>query len=631
MLAEGVCAVLGRSRFPGVRDTREDGGSDGGGGGGGGGAMRILSVDMGIRNLAACLLEVPMQPGRERGGGEAEHRYKQRDGCMMVPSVIAWQRMRIPPSPATATTTTTDTTTTTTNNSDNGNDNNTACSESILGEPPAPPASAPPIPPAESFSTSTFSHHAYNLAITLLRLSGPDSPPHQILIETQRYRSAGGAAVQEWTLRVNMLESMLWGCLRTLAEVGIWGGDGRAKESCSEEEEAEQGGELIEGVNPLKVAGFWEGWLAGNGVVEVEKLQTPYWESKKSKTRIVKGLLCPPYTCTQSLASDDQGGKPLFELGTNQARETAGLFLEINVDGSGNGVESVKKVRKPVVGGGKRSKKQPKGKLDDLADCLLQGLAWVKWEEGRRRMVSGEGVFAGVDIAKLVEKGRRLEEEGGEEEVQEVVNKVRGRRKVVEEEVGRALETKVEEGVEVAVKRKRRAGARAKKVDIQENNEVTSQEITPQEIGAVSGKGELEAEDTPPALMPIVAHAKKPRKSHAKKAPLLEIIYIPPLSSETGVGEGTIAAQDSEGITPQDAAVVSGKEEVGTELELAVEAEVKVTPHTPIQIVERALPPTKRTRKPQEILVPGLQIQAFSAIYQSTGYSVTSICPTLLK
>jgi cruciform cutting endonuclease 1 len=28
-------------------------------------------------------------------------------------------------------------------------------------------------------------------------------------------------------------------------------------------------------------------------------------------------------------------------------------------------------------------------KLDDVADCLLQGVAWLKWEENKRRLVQG--------------------------------------------------------------------------------------------------------------------------------------------------------------------------------------------------------------------------------------------------
>ncbi|KAF8431033.1 mitochondrial resolvase Ydc2 [Terfezia claveryi] len=584
VLAEGVCAALGRSRFPALRPTSHGGGGGGGGGDGGGRGVRILSVDMGIRNLAVCLLEVLFRPGG-KVWGMGEHRYRQRD--MMVPSVIAWQRMCIPPSP-----TTTDTTTNNNNNNiDNENDkdnNNTTCSESIPDESPVSPQIPPPTTPAESFSASTFSRHAYNLATTLLSLSGPTCPPDQILIETQRYRSGGGAAVQEWTLRVNMLESMLWGCLRTLAEVGFWGsgsdgGAGSAKGSCSGEG-AGQGGELIEGVNPIKVTGFWEGFLSGSKVVEVERLQTTYVESKKSKTRIVKGLLCPPYICTQS---SPEVGIPHFELGTDQARETAELFLEINANGNGNGVEGAKKVREPIIRDGKRRKKQPKGKLDDLADCLLQGLAWVKWEEGRRKMVSGEGFFAGVDIAKLVERAKTLEEGG---KVKEVVKKVR-RRKVVEEQVGE---------VGAAAKRKRRAVV--KKLDIQDND---TQEMMAQEIEVVSGKGteqELEVEDARPALIPIVVPAKKPRKPRTKKVPLPEIMFVQPLGSETGAGEGTIIIQDSEEITPQD--IISGEEEVEAKLKPVVEVEVKDTHPTSIQTVEPALLPTKKTSELREKKVP---------------------------
>ena len=589
-LAEAMCGVLGRSRFP-IASIR---GRDGGGSGSG--AVRILSVDMGIRNLAACLLEVP---GGWKGLGIK--RGKDRH-TMMVPSVIAWQRMSILP-------------TTTTN------------IESKPGETPPPQPPTPPTPQTvESFSASTFSHHAHSLALTLLHLSPP--LPHQILIETQRYRSHGGAAVQEWTLRVNMLESMLWGCLRTLAELGVWGvKDGRVVTG-EGKEVVEQGGEVIEGINPGKVVGFWEGLLAEYGVAKVEKLQTTYAESKKSKTRVVKSLLCPPYMRTQSSPPSCGGtGMPLFELGTEQARETAGLFLEMGGDGGKVGA----KVKKPLVVG-KRSKKQPKGKLDDLADCLLQGLAWVKWEEGRRRVISGKGVLAGVDIAGLVERGRMLEEgvTGGRERVvQKAVKKVkRGRKKVTQEavkEAKRGRKKVVQEAVKVKRGRKKVAQeevvvvkqkprVKVKKVGIQE-----TKETTPQGIETLTGKVEAEVklestvgakmEDTLSALIPIVEPAK-PRKPRARKLPPPGSISMPALGTETKAGEGKVTTQECVGTLRQEIEPVSGIEaELGLDMRVLAK-DPHTVPPPPVQIVEPVLLPIK-TRKPRARKLPPTEAGAY--------------------
>lgn len=76
-------------------------------------------------------------------------------------------------------------------------------------------------PTTHDFSPPSIASLAVSLLHTHLL---PLSPTH-ILIERQRFRSGGAAPVLEWTLRVNALETALYAALATLRHRGVWGGE----------------------------------------------------------------------------------------------------------------------------------------------------------------------------------------------------------------------------------------------------------------------------------------------------------------------------------------------------------------------------------------------------------------------
>ncbi|KAL8992722.1 MAG: hypothetical protein Q9188_007515 [Gyalolechia gomerana] len=142
----------------------------------------------------------------------------------------------------------------------------------------------------------------------------------------------GASAVQEWTLRVNMFESMLYATLYTLKQQGVWEGE-------------------VVPMDPNKVGSFWiygeeEGKGGGREKGKGEK-------TKKRKMGIARDIV--------------RKGEEVKVVG--MAR---GVMEKVI------GVEE-RKGRKKVGTEGNNV-----GKFDDLADCLLQGLAWVKWEENKR-------------------------------------------------------------------------------------------------------------------------------------------------------------------------------------------------------------------------------------------------------
>lgn len=254
----------------------------------GNGRTRLLSVDMGIRNLAYCLVEV--QSGASGG--------QSRLSAPTNVRVLRWKKVALLPA--------------------------------------APPKSASSTIPTRQETTTepSAAYHPANLSVVatdLITSTFLPLAPHTILLERQRFRTGGASAVQEWTLRVNMLESMLWAALRMLAHRHDAGGDvGGA------------GNAAVHGVLPARVAAAFP----------LDDKRAAPVDNKRAKVALVRSWLTeasrPPNICLSVTDSD----------GARDARD-AFLSREAGVRLQG-------------------------GKLDDLADCLLQAVAWIYWDANRR-------------------------------------------------------------------------------------------------------------------------------------------------------------------------------------------------------------------------------------------------------
>ena len=250
----------------------------------------IVSIDMGIRNLAYCRLVLPPEWPSGQGGSP------------LKPVLREWERIDIVPKPG-----------------------------KFLAGPNDTQGK-----PKEAFEPHTYAGHAYNLIMKVTA----EPAPSEILIERQRFRNMGGSSVLEWTLRVNMFESMLYAVIHTLQKQGYL----RQTRVIS--------------MSPDKVGKFW--------IRRDDVRWTKEKKVKKLKVDIVT-----------SWVNKDGAGE--FVVNTEQVAETIRAWRR-NVHRD-------------------RQKKSPKElmsrgtliKLDDLADCLLQGLAWVKWEENKK-MILEEGI-----------------------------------------------------------------------------------------------------------------------------------------------------------------------------------------------------------------------------------------------
>jgi cruciform cutting endonuclease 1 len=234
---------------------------------------RILSIDMGIRNLAYCVLDVPAKFDSKK-----------------LPTIQAWQRLAV-------------------------------------SSPPSSTSEPSLVAAKESFSPATLSATAYELMRNRLLLLKPT----HILIERQRFRSMGSKHILEWTVRVNMFESILYGVLCTLKGEGIWDGS-------------------VEAIAPGKVGPFW---IDEEREDKVRKAKSAKAKNKGAKIDLVRQWL--------------EGGD-MMSLGNEEVEGVARAY---------RGKWDGKRVKA-------KEGEEKMGKLDDLADSLLQGMAWTRWEENKR-------------------------------------------------------------------------------------------------------------------------------------------------------------------------------------------------------------------------------------------------------
>jgi cruciform cutting endonuclease 1 len=286
------------------------------------GKTRILSVDMGIRNLAYCVIDVPA------------HRHVT-DSKLHVQS---WKRLdllekmgpavAIPPS-----------------GSDSGDAEGRpdVVAKAIL---------------KNSFTPSIMSKVALQVAQDFLA-----HKPDILLIERQRFRSGGGSAIQEWTIRVNTLESMLWACFETLKH--------------SQTRLYEDTFPVVHEVAPKRVASFWtasrDAQLPSADLFEADysppklkaagRKEKAASKGKKEKIAVLRSWLVGRGGVSLDFSPETQATAAAFATGLKRRKskgdETSGADMVL----------------------------ERETKLDDLADCVLQGAAWVRWEENRRAIL----------------------------------------------------------------------------------------------------------------------------------------------------------------------------------------------------------------------------------------------------
>ncbi|OJD18882.1 hypothetical protein AJ78_01137 [Emergomyces pasteurianus Ep9510] len=341
-------------------------------------AASVLSIDMGIRNLAFAHLVVP--PG---------HAGRTPSGELKSPILNAWCRLSVPSFVS-----------------------NSASNKQVLdfhmGEemkPKTKPATGRKSQvlgtmleadqedgsvkgrekkEKESFAPKLYATHAYTLMSSLLATYKPT----HVLIERQRFRSGGGSSVQEWTIRVGVFEGMLYAVLHAIQQ----------------ERKGEIADLVVQGVEPQRVMRYWmdkedlDLHPKGGRTEITKKISKSMSPNKRKQIKIDRiGKLLS--ICTGSDASGtkatDLGDHIGIQLGDDSQMQ---MIVNAYLKKWGKKTKGKKALAKgdttmSAFAFNKNTRSSADDlhpleieKLDDLADCLLQGMTWLEWQNTRQKI-----------------------------------------------------------------------------------------------------------------------------------------------------------------------------------------------------------------------------------------------------
>lgn len=271
----------------------------------------------------------------------------------------------------------------------------------------------------DPYSLPVLSETAYRLIKRTILSSAPDV----ILIERQRWRSGGGSAVQQWTVRVNTLEGMLWAVLATLK-----GESAHLPNTHGETHPQAIKPYEVFAVDPKRVGQYW---LQQDALVADATDNEP--TARKSRARKVEQEMSihadaevttepppPPKNLTRSkaekkakinmlrswLASTSPSTTPTTGTTTPRITFKLGASAERIRQALCSPTKTVRRTRKRQTSDDAEGAETPDvlpqielRKLDDVTDCFLQAAAWVSWEANR------------LQLRDVVEQQRRRREE----------------------------------------------------------------------------------------------------------------------------------------------------------------------------------------------------------------------------